>query len=518
MTDPRIGDPPGWVADAVFYQIFPDRFRRSGRVAPPGPLEDWDAPPTVHGFKGGDLYGVIDRLDHLVDLGVTAIYLNPIFSSASNHRYHTYDYLAVDPLLGGDDAFHALLDAAHARGIRVILDGVFNHVGRGFWPFHHVMETGRHSPYRDWFYVSQDYLAADRPLRAYPDEPIGSALPADWGDLHGAGTASPAMYGYRAWWDLPALPKLNTDNPIVREYLMGVAEHWTRAGIDGWRLDVPREITTAGFWPEFRQRVRAINPEAYIVGEIWELRRDVIDGTTFDGLMNYPVGGAIVGFVTGSRLDRRVIAQHAELARQVHPLDASAFLERVDDAVHHYPPAFAQSVLNLLGSHDTPRFRSMAGGDLASCRLAFLALLTLPGAPCVYYGDEIGLAGEMDPACRGSFPWDTSDWDHQLLEYVRALIGIRRSTPALRSPQWRAIGANGMAAAYLRGRDGPGSVAVGINAGETDVTLELDLEPAQATLRELPLPGGEPAEEPGVEVGDGRLTLRARSGRLIGIG
>ena len=150
----------------------------------PGPLDDWDAPPTVHGFKGGDLYGVVEGLDHLADLGVTAIYLNPIFASASNHRYHTYDYLAVDPLLGGDAALRELLDAAHARGMRVVLDGVFNHASRGFWPFHHVMETGRHSPYRDWFYLHADDLAADRPLRAYPNEPPPTVIATDWAEAH----------------------------------------------------------------------------------------------------------------------------------------------------------------------------------------------------------------------------------------------------------------------------------------------------------------------------------------------
>ncbi|HEY6571401.1 MAG TPA: alpha-amylase family glycosyl hydrolase, partial [Candidatus Limnocylindrales bacterium] len=142
-------DTPGWVRDAVFYQVFPDRFARSGRVPAPGPLEAWGAPPTVEGFKGGDLYGVIEHLDHIEDLGANAIYLNPIFVSASNHRYHTYDYYRVDPLLGGDTAFRELLDAAHARGIRVVIDGVFNHCGRGFWPFHNVLEMGAESPYRD---------------------------------------------------------------------------------------------------------------------------------------------------------------------------------------------------------------------------------------------------------------------------------------------------------------------------------------------------------------------------------
>ena len=163
-------DTPAWVRDAVFYQVFPDRFARSGRVEAPGSLEPWDSPPTTRGFKGGDLYGLAERLDELADLGATAIYLNPVFASASNHRYHTYDYYAVDPLLGGDAALRELLDAAHARGMRVILDGVFNHASRGFWPFNHILECGLASPYLDWFHVDRDALASGRPLRPYPEE------------------------------------------------------------------------------------------------------------------------------------------------------------------------------------------------------------------------------------------------------------------------------------------------------------------------------------------------------------
>ena len=159
-------DSPAWVRDAVFYQIFPDRFARSARVPKPGPLEPWDTPPTVHGFKGGDLLGVVEHLDHLERLGVNAIYFNPVFASASNHRYHTYDYLAVDPLLGGDAALRELLDSCHARGMRVVLDGVFNHASRGFWPFHHVLETGAGSPYRDWFYFNAEDLDSGRQIRA----------------------------------------------------------------------------------------------------------------------------------------------------------------------------------------------------------------------------------------------------------------------------------------------------------------------------------------------------------------
>src|SRR3954471_1904562 len=226
-------DTPAWVRDAVFYQIFPDRFAASERVAKPGPLEPWDASPTNDGFKGGDLLGIVEHLDHIAGLGVNALYLTPVFQSASNHRYHTYDYLAVDPLLGGDAALRELLDAAHARGMRVVLDGVFNHTGRGFWPFHHVVENGAASPYRRWFHFDQAALDRGVPILAYPGAEnratASAARAGTWRDR-----PSLERLGYQAWWDLPALPKLNTDDPGVREYLLSVAEHWIRFGIDGW--------------------------------------------------------------------------------------------------------------------------------------------------------------------------------------------------------------------------------------------------------------------------------------------
>src|SRR5512136_3283707 len=167
---------PEWVKDAVFYQIFPDRFAKSTRVKKPSNLEPWDTPPTIFGYKGGDLVGVAEKLDYLQDLGITAIYFNPIFASASNHRYHTYDYFAVDPILGGNAALRELLDEAHRRGIRVVLDGVFNHASRGFWQFHHTLENGGASPYVDWFHFDTDRLQGKKHFVPYPSAPAQQAL------------------------------------------------------------------------------------------------------------------------------------------------------------------------------------------------------------------------------------------------------------------------------------------------------------------------------------------------------
>jgi neopullulanase len=515
MTDPAEWlrpDVPAWVQDAIVYQIFPDRFARSGRVPSPGPLEPWDAPPTIHGFKGGDLLGIVDRLDHLASLSVDTIYLNPIFQSASNHRYHTYDYLNVDPLLGGNDALRTLLDACHARGMRLILDGVFNHTGRGFWPFHHLLEAGPGSPYRDWFVLSDAFLSGRRGLDAYPlggvaqlpDEPVGS------------GRHSLAALGYQAWWDLPALPKLNVDHPAVRDHLLEVAETWIRFGIDGWRLDVPEEVG-AWFWRLFRQRVRALNPEAWLVAEIWWERPGAVAGDTFDATMNYPLGAAILSFVGAGRLDRRVLAQQSTLDATIRDLDAGGFLDRVDHLMAIYPSEVVANQLTILGSHDTPRMRTMLGGDAAAARLAMLLELTLPGAPSIYYGDELGLQGEHDPGCRAGMPWDAPErWDQGLLATVRAAAALRRAEPVLRRGGYRRLAGRGGAVAFLRllGHD---AAIVAVNAGATPDTLVVDVpelagrsvrtalraatpEPSQAAAAHGPGSGLE-------RVVDGRLTI-----------
>ncbi len=514
-------DTPGWVRDAVFYQVFPDCFARSVRVPKPGPLEPWDVPPTNHGFKGGDLLGIAARLPYLADLGITAIYLTPIFASASNHRYHTYDYFRVDPLLGGDDALRELLDQAHARGIRVVLDGVFNHTGRGFWAFHHVLEAGVGSPYRDWFHFDPAALAGTRPLRPYPwgvdvdDAPDEPGLAATDDPL---GDDSLRRLGYRAWWGLPALPKLNLANPEAREHVMAAAEHWLRFGIDGWRLDVPTEIREPGFWEEFRRRVRAVNPEAYIVGEIWHEAPEWLAGDRFDAVMNYPLAQAILGFTAQGALDEGIVRAHHEYGRTVVRRDGAAFAAELERLMRLYDPAVTEVQLNLLGSHDSPRFRTMAGRDDAAGRLAVLLQATLPGAPCIYYGDEVGIEGDHDPDCRRAFPWDEAAWNRPLLEWTRAVIALRHARPALRRGSFATVGSARDAVAYLRTLGGT-AVLVAVNAGDGHVEVPVDV-PALAgrTVRDVPLPGTDDgASAPGLEVAGAGAVVRVgpRTARVL---
>ncbi|MFH2103841.1 MAG: glycoside hydrolase family 13 protein [Chloroflexota bacterium] len=459
---------PEWVRDAVFYQIFPDRFARNGTAVNNGLLlEPWDSPPTTYGFKGGDLAGITEHLGYLQELGINALYLNPVFASASNHRYHTYDYYSVDPLLGGNVAFRDLLDSAHGRGIRVVLDGVFNHASRGFWQFHHVLENGAGSPYLDWFHFNPDRLNRKKHWGAYPTHDEQAAL--------NGGTGSYDALGYRAWWNLPALPKFNTDTPAVRAFLWDVAAHWIEFGIDGWRLDVPDEIGDDSFWQEFRRRVKLVNPDAYIVGEIWHESQRWLQGDQFDAVMNYLLTGALIGFLLGDQIDDELLST-GDYHKYLRPLDAPAFADRIDHLLGLYPPEINHVQFNLLDSHDTPRFITSAQGDSSALRLGLLFLFTFPGAPCIYYGTEIGLDGGKDPDCRKAFPWDCTRWDLSLLEFTRSLTALRHQQPALRRGSFQRLYATDEVYAFGRKLD-PDALVVIINTATSTRVVDISVDP-----------------------------------------
>jgi cyclomaltodextrinase / maltogenic alpha-amylase / neopullulanase len=492
---------PDWVQDAVFYQIFPDRFARSSRN-PAGtlPFESWDSAPTPHGYKGGDLYGVAEKMDYLKDLGITALYLNPVFASASNHRYHAYDYHAVDPLLGGNDAFLELLAEAHKRDIKVVLDGVFNHASRGLWQFHHVLESGDGSPYRDWFYFDPERLNRRKHWGAYPGPHEQKALQHE---------DSVTAIGYRGWWNLPALPKFNTNTPAVREFLFDIAEHWIRLGIDGWRLDVAEEIDDDSFWQEFRQRVRAINPEAYIVAEIWHESHRWLQGDQFDAIMNYDVTKPVLAFIPNKHLNRRVLHQQPNYHGCEHVIDAHEFANRIDHNLGLYKRDITYAQLNLLDSHDTPRFLTCASGDKDSLKLAWLFMFAYPGAPCIYYGDEIGLDGEHDPDCRKAFPWEENKWDQDLLSHVKKLIELRKQTPALcRGDYGRLWSVNGTYV-FSRALDGE-TFVIALNVSEST-------QQASVIFQGQDVPEVIFGEASEISVSDGRLHFKipARCGAIL---
>ncbi|WP_185974649.1 glycoside hydrolase family 13 protein [Deinococcus detaillensis] len=436
---------PDWVKDAVFYQIFPDRFARSGRQNLNLHLQDWGAPPTLHDYMGGDLWGVIERLDHIQSLGINALYFCPVFQSASNHRYHTHDYFKVDPMLGGDEALRSLIDAAHARGMKVVLDGVFNHASRGFFQFNDLLEQGEHSAYRDWFHVS-----------AWPLFPYEHQHPAN----------------YEAWWGNRALPKFNTDDRSVREFLWSVAEYWMRWGIDGWRLDVPNEINDDSFWQEFRRRVKAINPEAYIVGEIWGDAQRWLGGDQFDAVMNYNFTRPCLAYFGAQTLDNAM--NEASGTGYVSPMDAAAFAGRMSEVTRMYDSEVVQAQLNLLDSHDTARFLSVVSGDVSALTLATTFQMTYVGAPSVYYGDEIGLAGGPDPDCRRAFPWsEPQTWNREIMHHLQMLTAARHHSKALRRGSFDVLHAEGELLAYRRECGGECAYVL-LNTGQQASDIALD--------------------------------------------
>jgi cyclomaltodextrinase len=487
---------PDWVKHAVFYQIFPDRFARTTRsVDRPEmavALEPWAASPSLKGYKGGDLWGVVEKLDYLQDLGVTALYFTPIFQSASNHRYHTHDYYQVDPLLGGNTAFEALLTAAHERQMRVVLDGVFNHASRGFFYFNDILENGPHSPWIDWFKIE------GWPLSAYD-----GAKPAN----------------YISWVNNRALPQFNHDHPAVREYIMRIGEYWIGQGVDGWRLDVPFEIKTKGFWQEFRDRIKAINPEAYIVGEVWTDARQWLDGSQFDGVMNYLFTGPTLAFAAGDR----VVREHVEIP-DYYPypaLDAAGYADKIQALFSLYPWEIQLTQLNLLSSHDVARVGTVVGEDPSSLKLSVFLQMTFPGAPSIYYGDEVGLMGGMDPDCRRGFPPE-SDWDQELLHHYRALIALRHAHPALRIGDYQVLFTEGLVYVFCRRLTGTAhpeaacrTVIVAINAGTATATTAAFTLPAEIAnpLRCLYGQGSLTQSGSGKT---GILTISARAGLILG--
>ena len=354
---------------------------------------------------GGNLRGIVERLDYIQELGANALYLCPIFASTSNHRYHTNDYFRIDPLLGNAREFDRLVDAVHARGMKLILDGVFNHCSRGFYAFNSVLECGEQSPFRDWFHIDSF------PVNAY----------------------GPGPANYRCWWNIPALPKFNTRNAHVREFLWSVGEYWVRRGIDGWRLDVPNEIDDDSFWREFRTRVKNVNPEAYILGEIWEEPSRWLQGDQFDAVMNYPARRAILETLFPEAMSRpdNLSSGEPKLNGDLGTTWGEAFCVKLRQA---FPERSFGTLFNLLGSHDNMRFATLGAQSAQKQVQAWAMLFFLPGSPCVFAGDELGQEGGKDPDNRRCFPWKDVDElkAKPIWAQMRALIQQRKESAILK--------------------------------------------------------------------------------------
>lgn len=431
---------PDWVKDAVFYQIFPERFYNGNPKNDPPGTEPWGSKPKLFNFMGGDLEGVIQKLPYLKSLGINAIYFNPIFEApTSNHKYDTANYMKIDPAFGDINTFKALVQKAHSMGIKVLLDAVFNHSGDHHWAFKDAEKNGPNSKYWNW------YL------------------------FHGFPVVKDPKPNYDSWWGFASLPKFNEYNPEVRDHLFKVAEFWTKLGIDGWRLDVPNEVRDMNFWREFRKRVKAINPEAYIVGEIWGDGSPWLQGDQFDAVMNYQFRDLVFNFLIKEESNVDQIDWGLAGLRERHP-----------ESVNY-------AMFNVLGSHDTPRMLTMAKNDPNKVKLAALFQMTYVGAPVIYYGDEIGMQGEMDPDCRRAFPWNNPAQHNQdLNNYYKRLIQLRNQYVALRRGTFRSLMRHNdnRTFAYLR-EAGQQKVMVVMNNHTKVQDIQLDTQRVQVPDGEL---------------------------------
>lgn len=391
-----IAKTPSWVKDTIWYQIFPDRFANGDKSINPKDVEPWGSTPTSDNFMGGDIQGIINHLDYLVELGINGIYLCPITEGNSNHRYDTIDYLKIDKYLGDETVFNKLVDEAHSRGIKIMLDAVFNHIGYFSKQWQDVVENKEKSKYIDWFYIS-DMKSLDIELENINKDNIG----------------------YEAFAFSGAMPKLNTENSEVIDYLVEVGKYWVeKFDIDAWRLDVSNEVDHV-FWRKFREEVKSIKKDVYILGEIWHNSLPWLMGDQFDAVMNYPLTDAINDFFCEDKIN------------------ANEFKYRINDVLVSYPLQINEVAFNLLGSHDTSRILSLAKNNKDKVKLAYLFMFTQGGSPCIYYGDEIGIDGEHSPGVelhRKCMEWDTKKQDKDMLEFMKTIINLRKNNSEFKLP------------------------------------------------------------------------------------
>ena len=474
---------PDWLSGGIMYQIFPDRFYRSGTTKYNVPQDRylhqrWGSQPewrpnhqgeiTNSDYFGGDLEGIIQKLDYLQSLGITCIYLNPIFEAHSNHRYDTADYTKVDPLLGTKEDFKRLCKEANKRGMHIMLDGVFNHTGSDSIYFN---RKGRYqtlgayqsqeSPYYDWYQFYQ-----------WPEQ-------------------------YACWWNFETLPNVNETNETYNAYINGtdgVIQTWLKAGADGWRLDVADELPDL-FLDDITKAAKQVKPTSMILGEVWEdasnkmaygQRRRYLLGKQLDSVMNYPFREAIIGFLTGK--------------------NPAEMMELIMTVLEHYPPSAIHLLMNHIGTHDTERILTVLGGEplngrdrewqsrtklsqeqrsrgLALLKLASLMQYTLPGIPCVYYGDEAGMEGYRDPFNRGCFPWGHED--AELVNWYRSLGKIRHSCEVLKQGTLEPYYADDDCFVYVRSDEAVGQkllVAVNRTAQRKQLCMVQEWETASALL------------------------------------
>ena len=414
---------PDWCKGQIYYQIFPERFCNADTSRNPAKCMPWGTLPTRENYMGGDLRGITEKIQYLSELDVDCIYLNPIFLADFNHKYATSDYYEIDPQFGSKEDFKKLVDTAHAYGMKIILDGVFNHTGIHFKAFADLCRKQEKSEYKDWYYVTE-----------YP--------------------VTISEKCYECVGAYPYMPKLNTANPKVRDYILGVMRYWiAEFKIDGWRLDVADEVDES-LWIFARRKLKDEFPDMLLLGETWGMGFRLLSGNQMDSIMNYTFWNAAKDFFAYGKIDA------AELDFR---------LERMLSA---YPKEVDEAMFLVLDSHDTERFLWSCNGDMRKMKLAIMLQMCFVGAPSIYYGDEVGMTGDNDPGCRGCMPWEKNLQNEELQNHYRSLIALRKREKCLTSGAFAANLCEGRVFGFFRYMENE-KVYVFFNAGEEAQTVKV---------------------------------------------
>lgn len=380
-----------WLQESVVYQIFVDRFYNGDKTNDPKKTSKWGSKVTPKSMFGGDLKGIIQKLDYIKELGVNLIYLTPIFKSSSNHKYNTADYYDIDSQFGTIDDAKELVSQCHKRNMRIVFDAVFNHSGSDFFAFQDLLKNQQNSKYKDWYLV--DYYPVDTDKINY----------------------------YTFAVDIPDMPKFNTENKEVNDYLLKVARYWIKeVGMDGWRLDVCDEVSHR-FWQLFKKEIKSANSNAVSIGEIMHEASSFLKGDQLDSIMNYPFKNAAIDFFA-----KRII-------------DADRFNDILNNSRTSYMDSICRQMWNLLGSHDTSRFLTECHNKIERMKLAIAFQFSYIGVPYIYYGDEIGLTGGEEPLSRGCMIWDEDKQNKELLNLYKTMIRIRKENKELVYGNYRAL-------------------------------------------------------------------------------
>ncbi|OUW10423.1 MAG: hypothetical protein CBD19_00010 [Gammaproteobacteria bacterium TMED159] len=421
---------PDWIYGSVMYQVFPERFRNGNDDITPKNALPWESEPTRLGFHGGDINGVTEKLDYIKSLGVNIIYFNPIFQSSSTHKYDAWDHFKVDDGLGGDEAFKELIDEAHKKNMKVILDCSLNHVHPRHYAFQDLVEKGEKSEYKDWFTVfdypvrfihrphlySNTYKVGwdgnEEEYKAYLEKTFEETkVPVDIKDDEGP-IVEPT---FKAWWGVPDMPKMNLKNDGARKWALDVTEYWIKNfDIDGWRMDVAKELDFS-FWKDFRDIAQNAKKDVVLISEIFGDTSQWLQGDRFDGTMNYSFRETMVDYFATKRIDNKEFANSLSNLYSMYSFEALSACQ------------------NLLSSHDVRRFLNQCESNTDGIFGAVFLQATFPGIAGIYYGDEIGLGGGGDPFNREPFPWDSEDkWNKDLLKFTSELMNIKVNEPILK--------------------------------------------------------------------------------------